>query len=301
MKLLLPIVTLLLAFTSCQNKHNDTEKLRQKIEQIVSGKKATVGVSILGQQEHDIISFHGNQPFPMQSVFKMHIALAVLAAIDQGQLSLDQKIMVDKSVLLPQGNWSPLRDEHPNGGSFTVGRLIQYAVAQSDNLACDVLIRLIGTPKTVETYFKKNKLEALAITYNEKDMQAKWENMFLNWTTPKTASETLKIFYENKNNLLSQASYAFFWKTMKETSTGPNRLKGLLPEATVVAHKTGSSGTNDQDLTPATNDIGIVFLPDGKYFIISIFVSDSMETADTNERIIAEIAKVTYEHFTARQ
>lgn len=31
---------------------------------------------------------------------------------------------------------------------------------------------------------------------------------------------------------------------MKETKTGANRLKGQLPQGTVVAHKTGTSGTN---------------------------------------------------------
>ena len=29
---------------------------------------------------------------------------------------------------------------------------------------------------------------------------------------------------------------------MIETSTGKNRIKGQLPEGTIVAHKTGSSG-----------------------------------------------------------
>ena len=152
---------------------------------------------------------------------------------------MDQKIVISKDDLLPEDFWSPLRDENPFGGSFTIEKLIQYSVSQSDNTACDVLIRIIGTPEKVEEYFKKNNIQDIQITYNEKDMQAKWENMFQNWTTPKAASETLKMFYENKNNLLSKSSYDFFWKTIKETTTGANRIKGQLPEGTIVAHKTG--------------------------------------------------------------
>lgn len=302
MKRLIQFAILILGITSCQNPTKKPIKnpdlLRNKISQIVSNKKAVVGVSIIGTEQNDTISLNGDKHYPMQSVFKMHIALAVLSEIDKGKLALDQKIEVKQDELLPKGIWSPLRDENPTGGSFTIAKLIQYAVSQSDNVACDVLIRLIGTPKTVEQYFKKNAIDEIAITFNEKDMQAQWENMFENWTTPKSASKTLQIFYQNNKNKLSKNSYDFFWKTMKETSTCPNRLKGLLPKETIVAHKTGSSGTNENGITAATNDIGIVFLPNGKYFIVSVFITDSKETEQTNEKIIAEIAKAAYEHYS---
>jgi beta-lactamase class A/beta-lactamase class A VEB len=291
---------LLLFLTSCQtSKKNKTDLLRSKIEQIVSGKNAVVGVSIIGDSGKDSISLYGDRRFPMQSVFKFHIALAVLSEIDKGKLSLDRKIDINKNELLPEDFWSPLRDENPNGGSFTIEKLIQYSVSHSDNTACDVLIRLIGTPNSVEEYIKKTGIQDIQITYNEEEMQAKWENMFQNWTTPKAASETLKVFYENKTNLLSKASYEFFWKTNKETTTGKNRIKGQLPEGTIVAHKTGWSGTNKETgITAAVNNIGIVFLPNGKYFIISVFVSESKESFDTNEKIIADIAKATYDFYT---
>lgn len=292
-------VLLLLLVTSCKTPNNKTDLLRKKIEQIVSNKNAVVGVSIIGNDGKDTLSLHGDRRFPMQSVFKFHIALAVLSEIDKGKLSLDQKIEISKDELLPEDFWSPLRDENPNGGSFTIEKLIQYSVSHSDNTACDILIRLFGTPKTVEEYIKKSGIGDIQITFNEEEMQAKWENMFQNWTTPKAASSTLKLFYENKNNLLSKTSYDFFWKTNKETTTGKKRIKGLLPEGTIVAHKTGWSGTNKETgITAAVNNIGIVFLPNGEYFIISVFVSESKENFDTNEKIIADIAKATYDFYT---
>lgn len=290
---------ILLLVTSCKTQSNKTDLLRKKIEQIVSDKNAIVGVSILGDNGKDTLSLHGNRHFPMQSVFKFHIALAVLSEIDKGNLSLDQKIEIGKDELLPENFWSPLRDENPNGGSFTIKRLIQYSVSHSDNTACDVLIRLIGTPKMVEEYIKKSGIDNIQITFNEEEMQAKWENMFQNWTTPKAATETLKLFYENKSNLLSKGSYDFFWKTNKETTTGKNRIPGQLPNETIIAHKTGWSGTNKETgITAAVNNIGIVFLPNGEYFIISVFVSESKEDFDTNEKIIADIAKAAYDFYT---
>lgn len=300
--LLVQLVTFLVSClplsVNSQTLTNGSDSLLHKIEQIVANKKSTVGVSIMGNNGKDNVSWNGEKRFPMQSVFKFHIALVVLSEIDKGTFTLDQKITVSKKDYLPKSFWSPLRDDYPQGGTFTIAQLIQYSVSKSDNSACDILIRLVGTPKTVEEYFKKMKINDLQITFNEKDMQAVWENMYQNWTTPNAASETIKLFYENKNNLLSKASYDFFWKTNIETITGQNRIKGLLPEGTVVAHKTGWSGTNKKTgITDALNDIGIVFFPNGAYFIISVFITDSKENVETNERIIADIAKAAYDHF----
>ncbi len=299
-RLLQMTALLLLLLTSCSTPNNPTGLLQKQIEDIVSDKKAVVGVSIIGNEGKDTLSINGNKRFPMQSVFKFHIALAVLSEVDKGKLSLDQQIEIDKEALLPENFWSPLRDENPNGGSFTIKRLIQYTVSQSDNTACDVLIRLIGTPKTVENSIKSSGIEDIQITFNEEDMQAKWENMFQNWTTPNAASETIQLYFENKNDLLSKSSYDFFWKTNKETTTGKGRIRGQLPKETVVAHKTGWSGTNKETgITAAVNNIGIVFLPNGKHFIISVFVTDSKEDFKTNEKIIADIAKAAYDFYTA--
>jgi beta-lactamase class A len=293
------LFSFLLFLTNCHSSISSTDTLRIKIQQVVSGKNAIVGISIIGNNGKDTVSFHGDRRFPMQSVFKFHIALAVLSEVDKGNLSLEQKVVIKKEDLLPVDFWSPLRDENPDGGVFTIARLVQYSVSHSDNTACDELIRLIGTPRTVEEYFKKNNIRDIQITFNEEEMQAKWENMFQNWTTPKAASETLKKFYENKNNLLSKESYDFFWKANIETTTGKNRIKGQLPEGTIVAHKTGWSGTNrETGITAAVNNIGIVFLPNGGYFIISVFVTESKETFDANEKIIAEVAKATYDFYT---
>ncbi len=297
-----PQLSIIIAFLliGCQATNKKTDVLRNNISKIISEKQAVVGVSIIGNHGKDTLSLNGDKHCPMQSVFKMHIALTVLSEVDKGRFKLDQQVEVKKTELLPD-TWSPLRDENPNGGSFTIEKLIQYAVSKSDNVACDVLIRLLGKPQMVEEYFKKNDINDIAIQYNEEEMQLKWENMFQNWTTPKAASNTLEKFYNPNNKILSNTSYDFFWKSMKETSTGGYRLRGLLPQETIVAHKTGTSGTNEEGLTAAINDIGIIFLPNGEYFIISVFVTDSKENEETNEKIIAEIAKATYDYYTTHK
>ena len=293
------ITGLLILCITCHTSAQTTDTLRQKIQKIILAKNAIVGVSLIGNNGHDTLSINGDSHFPMQSVFKFHIALTVLSQIDKGKLALDQKIKIDKKDLLPN-LYSPIRDDYPNGTTLTISKILEYTVSKSDNVGCEILLRLIGGAKVVEDYFVKNNFKDVSIKVNEEEQQSDWKLQFLNWTTPKAANKILASFYYNKEKLLSEKSYNFIWKVMKETETGEKRLKGQLPDNTIVAHKTGSSGTNKEGLTAAVNDIGIVFLPKGEHFFISVFVTNSKENAETNEKIIADISKVAWDYFTAK-
>jgi beta-lactamase class A len=292
--------TLIFLLISFQAHTQTIDALRESIKQILSSPKAVVGVSIIGNDGKDTLTFNGERHFPMQSVFKFHIGVTMLSEIDKGKFSFDQKIEIQKKDLLPE-LYSPIRDKYPNGATLTIAEILEYTISQSDNVGCDALLRLLGGPQAVENYFVKNKFKDISIKINEEVMQNNWDLQFQNWTTPKTASQILAFIYYNKKKLLSAKSHDFIWKIMKQTSTGLNRLKGQLPVGTVVAHKTGWSGTNKTTgITAAVNDIGIIFLPNGKHFFISVFVTDSKEDLNTNEKIIADIAKTTWDYFNTK-
>ena len=76
--------------------------------------------------------------------------------------------------------------------------------------------------------------------------------------------------------------------------TGPRRIKGLLSPTTTVAHKTGTSGTVN-GLTRATNDVGLITLPDGKHLAVAVFVADSKANQAIRERVIAKIARAAWD------
>jgi beta-lactamase class A len=275
------------------------EALRQTIGQIVSTKQAEVGFSILGIEDGDTLSFNGNKNFPMQSVFKFHIALAVLDKVDKGELSLSQEVLISKKDLRPR-TWSPLREKYPEGNvKVPLSEILSYTVSESDNNGCDILLRLIGGTEAVNTYIHQLGIPDFSIQANEEEMQKAWEVQYSNTTTPNAAVSLLKIFY-NRGILTSQ-SFDFLWKLMAQTTTGARRIKGQLPEKTEVAHKTGTSITNEQGVTAAVNDIGIITLPNGKHAAIAVFVSNSKENGEANEKIISDLAKATWEYFLAKE
>jgi len=230
----------------------------------------------------------------MMSVYKFHIALAVLNKVDGGNLKLDQKIMLKKKDLHP-GTWSPLRDKYPNGGvSIPLSEIIEYTITQSDNNGCDILIALSGGTETVKNFIDSKGINDFDIKATEKECHESWNVQYSNWSTPVSAAALLKMFYDRK--IVSSASTEYLMNVMIRTSTGDKRIKGLIPPSADVAHKTGTSGTRN-GITPGTNDIGIVRLPNGKHFTIAVFVSDSRENNAVNEKIIAEISKAVWDHF----
>lgn len=272
------------------------DSLKTKIERIIAGKNAEVGVAIIGNNGKDKVTFRGEQHFPMQSVFKFHLACAVLAEVDKGKISLSQKIKITAKDL-KEDTWSPIKNSYPKGTVLTVADLLSYTVSQSDNIACDLLFNLIGGPTVVDAYFKQLDLKEVSIVATEKQMHQDWNVQFKNWTTPVAANEVLAAFFYNANRKLSYESHALLWKIMKATNTGQRRIRGQLPGELVVAHKTGSSGSDSNGVTAAVNDIGIVFIPKKSPFFISVFITNSKENDDTNEKIIADIAKVAYDYF----
>ena len=285
------ILFLLISIFSCAQK----AELKKEISKITEGKKATVAVSVLGIDfPFQYNNNNAEKKLPMQSVFKYHIALAVLDLVDQGKLSLDQKVFIKKSELLPN-TWSPIREKNPEGNfEMPISELIEYSVAMSDNVGCDVLLRLIGGPKVVHDFLISKGAKDTQIVYNEELMQSAWKNQYENYTTMKSATKLLKDFYKGK--ILSEKSTEFLLAVMYRTSTGLNKIVEQLPKFAKVAHKTGSSGKNDAGLTGAENDIAIITLPNGKTYAIAIFVSDSMETWEVNCKMISDISKMVFEN-----
>jgi beta-lactamase class A len=268
---------------------------QDKIEQIVKSKRATVGVGIMDLESGDTLTFNGRGHFPMQSVFKFHLALAVLNQVDTGILTMNQDIFVSKEEMIPN-LYSPMRERYADGNvNLPLSEIIKYTVSQSDNVGCDRLFKLIGGTEKANKFIHKIGVKEVQILDPEERLQNDWTLQYKNYSTPFAAVQLLQKFH--KEHILSKSSQDFLYKIMVETTTGLNKIKGLLPLNAIVAHKTGFSGKNKEGLTGATNDIGIITLPNGKQFAIAVFVSNSLEDEVTNDKMIAEIALAAWDYY----
>ena len=286
------ILSCLLFFTSPTSSQTRLYRQVDSCARLISGH---VGVYTRIIETGHMFSYNGRRHFPMQSVYKLPIAITVLDAVDKGKLRLDQLVHVGKADFIPAGR-SPIRDQHPDGLDITIRDLIRYSIVESDGSASDVLCRELGGIRVADDYvhnvvgFSDMHLVALERVQVTSD-----SIQYKNWATPEATTQLMTPLY--RYGMLSDSSRKFLLELMTASIPGAHRLKGLLPPGTIVAHKTGTSGTDENGLTRATNDAGIITLPNGLHLCITVYISDSHASEEERELTIARIAKILFDHF----
>lgn len=276
----------------------DKAALNVAITRMVDSTHAKVGVAVLGLDFRDSLFIKGQDHFPMQSVFKFPLSLYTLHLVDEGKLSLAKQIHIPRKKLDPQ-TWSPMLKDFPSGDiDMSLSELLRYAVSKSDNNACDILFGLVGGTANVNRYIHSLDIRDISIVATEARMKTGWSVQYTNWCAPQAMARMLKLFYDSRT--LKRESNNFLMDLMLKSENSPNRIKGLLPPGTAVAHKTGTSNANANGLTAATNDVGIITLPDGRHIALIVFVSDYKGGVPEGERIIARVSRLVWEYYTHR-
>ena len=276
--------------------------LQAKISSIASDAKGSVGVACMLPGTALNCDLQPHNHAPMQSMYKLPLALTALHMADAGTLlptqrsgestdtTLDRMVQFLPTDIIP-GSYSPLTDRYPKAGvDVTLREVITLAVGQSDNGAEEILVRLVGGPLAVERFMHSLGISATEVRYSERDLDRDEGLQYQDWMEPTAAVQLLELLL-NKPPVSPMAN-AFILKVMDSPFTS-GRLRAGLPAGTPLAHKSGTSGTQD-GVAAATNDIGIISLPAGRKLAIAVFVTDSRADSDIREAVIARIAEVVY-------
>ena len=257
--------------------------------------EAVIGVYAIHLQSGRTAGVRETERFPMGSVYKFPIALAVLKRVDGGTLQLGREVTIEPKDFAP--GWSPLRDG-ANGQpiTLTVRELLRHMVAISDNTASDALLRLIGGPLSVTTRMAELGFSGIRIDRSEtqmaKDLHApggveRYSMDARDTTSPHAMAELLVAFWQRKDGL-SKESHDLLVQWMTETTTGSRRLERAMPAGAVIAHKTGTM--------PATvNDAGIVVLGDDEV-AVAVFTKRGFTSKEQDrEDDLAAAARAAYD------
>ena len=111
-----------------------------EIEGTVGGR---LGVFALDTGSGRQLAHRPDERFALCSTFKWTLAAAVLARVDAGQLSLDERIAYGPTDLLEH---APVTREHVAEATMTVDALAEAAVTVSDNTAANLLLARVDGP-----------------------------------------------------------------------------------------------------------------------------------------------------------
>ncbi len=266
------------------------DSLTRKLKRLADNSQARISVAVIrGEQNWSI----EQESRPLLSVFKFPIALCTLRALENADAGLDTPLHIS-GEMLDFNTWSPMLKKHPPF-SITVADLLRYMVSESDNNAADILLAYGGGIPALNRCLAEAGFPGISIKVNEKTMNENIKTQYQNTARPSDIVRLIK--YARESNFLSAQSRRFLDRIMLETATGTDKLKAGLPPQTPLGHKTGSSSRLPDGLKIADNDAGFVRLPDGSFYYIAVFVSDSRLSDAENAAIIADISHTVYDSF----
>lgn len=275
-------------------------ELEAEIAKIAEDAKGKVGVAAVVLETGEAAFLNADEHYPMQSVYKLPISMAVMEQVRLGKLDLYEEVVVTKEDFVRKGMASPLRDKNPNGGEFTIRELIRLALVESDGTASDVLMRVAGGAGEIQNYLTQIGITDMKIVNTEKEIGRDWETQYDNWATPVASVELLRHLGVTVDGHFVKDTINGLLEIMHRSKPGAKRLRGRLPQPVFVGHKTGTSGTRN-GITAATNDIGVIhIIPAGKDVAIAVFVSDSPADEKTRDAVIAKIAKACWDRWAKK-
>ncbi|MGV0737808.1 class A beta-lactamase [Mycobacterium syngnathidarum] len=200
------------------------------------------------------LTHRADEMFAMCSTFKAYAAARVLQMAEHGEVSLDNRVFIDREAIVPN---SPVTETRA-GGEMALAQLCQAALQRSDNTAANLLLKTIGGPAAVTAFARS--------VGDERTRLDRWE-VELNSAIPGDPRDTstpsaLAVGYRAvlAGDALSPPRRRLLedWMRANQTSS----MRSGLPEGWTTADKTGSGDYG------STNDAGIAFGPEGQRLLL---------------------------------
>ena len=301
-------------------------RLRSRVEAVLPSAQGVVGVSIKHLESGTSLAIHGDEPFPMASTFKLPLLVELHAQAKAGRLRWDDRVEITpRDQHLGSGDITPLYD--PPGVALSWRNLANLMMMISDNSATDLCLAKAGAAAVtarmrglgIDGIRVDRSCQELILDYGGRDtarlkdlarddlreamrrdprpstVEARFaaDDRFASdprdTATPNAMVALLERIWRGEA-VDRQASDAML-DLLKRCRTGENRIRGLLPAQTELAHKTGTIGG-------VVNDVGIIYLPDDAgHLAVAVMSKRTRASAETVERTIAHVARYAYDYF----
>ena len=268
-------------------------RLQNELTSFVESKDARIGIAVIINGK-DTVSVNGSKDFPMMSVFKFPLALAVAKWVDANEMSISDSIAFGPKALI-KDTYSPMLKKYGMGlHKMSFKELLEWALIESDNNAADLLLKRVGGTACATTLLKDVAGELdITIDASELDMHQDPYTSYLNRSTPLAMATLFDRFdTEIKNRSKSFSDIAVM---LEQCRTGVERLAApFMSTNAVVGHKTGTGFPTSEGRISAINDCGYIHLPNGTRYTIAVFVADSAYDMTETSKIIADISGIVF-------
>ena len=262
--------------------------------------------------------------YPLADLFMLPVAGAALGEVDAGRLKLGEPIAIRDVDLSPPPSLVGAAFQGPT--TMPAVDLIALAIQHGDNTAADVIMSRIGGPGVVGAWLQSKDIVGMRVDRYAREAAADMVGLSSfrpAWRTqaafdeargliaPAAREAAIQAFLRDPRDtttipaalsflnrlsdgrLLSPASTRLLIGLMTRSAAPAYGLAGAVPDGASLARKTATTGA-DLGLTPATNEVGLVTMKDGKRLAIAVFLDGSTATAAERGQLIADAGRLVF-------
>ena len=252
----------------------DYSGLKSEITNYISAFEGHYGVYFIDLKNIGEFGINDLDIYIAASTVKVPINLYLFNKIKDGSINPNDTIVYNKKIDYERG--TGYIQSKKNGTKFTIKELSKLSITVSDNIATNMLIRVLGKPN----YKNFMRTSGGVVVTNE------------NISCPKDMALYMKKVYEfQKNNkVLGDELINYF-----ENTVFNDRLTKLLPKEVKVAHKIGNYWGDSWGI--AYHDVGIIYSEND--YVLAVMSKNIKNEAEGCD-VIANISKKVYDYMTIK-
>lgn len=269
-------------------------ELKVNIENRFTGIEGNYAVAFYNFEDGGKILINEKENFHAASTMKTPIMLEIFKQHEEGKLSLNDSVIIKnefKSIVDSSIYSMDLSEDSGEnlyefiGRKRTIRELVYDMITVSSNLATNILIEFAGAKNVMET-MKQLGADDIKVLRGVEDIKA----FRLGMNNTVTACDLMLLFKAiEQAEIVSAESSKEMIKILSEQKF-KDRIPAKLPSHIKVAHKTGW-------ITGVGHDSGIVYLPDGRKYIL-ILLSKNVKDDERMKEAQNDVSKMIFDHLT---
>ena len=217
---------------------------------------------------------NGSEIFPAASIIKVPVLISLFKSIESNRLSIyDEMYLTNYYKASGSGNLQ----YHSTGKKLTIDQLAKVMIQDSDNSATNMLMSKLGSMTAVNSDIRQWGIKNTHVKTWLPDLKG------TNYTT--TDDMATMLFNLDNPSFLSINSREYIVDYMSHVKNDRLIPQGLGSGATFL-HKTGDIGS-------MLGDAGIVFMPDGRKYIV-VIMANRPYNSPLGKTFIQQASKIIY-------
>lgn len=259
-------------------------QFKKNLESLKKKFAGRIGIYGINTNNNQIIDYHSDERFPVQSTFKLLGVAALLKQSQSNKNLLQENIHYTKDELI---SWHPITGKYVDSG-MTLKALSEATMRYSDNPAINFIMKKLGGPKFITDFAQSIGNTTFNIKHYEGNLNSNPNNED-DTSTPKDMAISLQKLTLGDSLAKPKQTQLITW--MKNNTTSYKRIRAGVPIGWTVAAKTGSGDYG------IANDIGIMWSPICKPIVLAIYTVKNKADAKGRDDIVASATKIIFDEF----